>query len=193
MFLNGGVPIKRADFSYTNDEEYKHSRSLPCAMQFLYLDDGTLHHLQSLGLASYEGFPLRLDRFTVRGDRLKQIDWIEVRLEEQEQDQKFRSALAEEYGSMVVPQIRNPKIREYVLLTNGKPAYVFLQCIGWADGCSVNLLRVISDCSTENEIERLKQTISECAMLQFSGGPEYWYRDDRAVFTKKALDISIKS
>ena len=68
---------------------------------------------------------MRLDRFTVRGDRLKQIDWIEVRLEEQEQDQKFRSALAEEYGSMVVPQIRNPQIREYVLLTNGKPAYAF--------------------------------------------------------------------
>lgn len=193
MFLNGGVPIKRVDFPDTNDEEYKHSRFLPCAMQFLYLDDGTLRRLQSLGLASYEGFPLRLDRFTVRGDRLKQIDWIEVRLEEQEQNQKFRSALAEEYGNMVVPQIRNPQIREYVLLTNGKPAYVFLQYSGWADGYSVNLLRVISDCSTENEIERLKQTISECAMLQFSGGPEYWYRDDRAVFTKKALDISIKS
>lgn len=185
--------MKRSDFPDTNDEEYKRSRFLPCAMQFLYLDDGTLHHFQSLGLASYEGFPLRLDRFTVRGDRLKQIYWIEVRLEEQEQDQKFRSALAEEYGSMVVPQIRNPQIREYVLLTNGKPAYVFLQYSGWADGCSVNLLKVISDCSTENEIERLKQTISECAMLQFSGGPEYWYRDDRAVFTKKALDISIKS
>ncbi|WP_302338457.1 hypothetical protein [uncultured Ruminococcus sp.] len=187
--------MKRVDFSYTNDAEYAHSRSLPCATQFLYLDDGTLRRLQSLELASYEGFPLRLDCFTVRGDRLKQIDWIEARLkeQEQEQDQKFRNALAEEYGSMVVPQIRNPQIREYVLLTNGKPAYVFLQYSGWADGCSVNLLKVISDCSTENEIERLKQTISECAMLQFSGGPEYWYRDDRAVFTKKALDISIKS
>ena len=185
--------MKRVDFPDTNDEEYKRSRFLPCAMQFLYLDDGTLRRLQSLELASYEGFPLRLDRFTVCGDRLKQIDWIEVRLEEQAQDQKFRSALAEEYGSMVVPQIRNPQIREYVLLTNGKPAYVFLQYSGWADGGSVNLLKVISDCSTENEIERLKQTISECAMLQFSGEPEYWYRDDRAVFTKKALDISIKS
>lgn len=169
--------MKRLNYSYTNDAEYAHSRSLPCAAQFLYLDDDTLHHLQSLELTSYEGFPLRLDRFTMRGDRLKQIDWIEVRLEEQEQDQKFRSALAEEYGSMVVPQIRNPQIREYVLLTNDKPAYVFLQYSGWADGCSVNLLKVIS----------------ECAMLQFSGGPEYWYRDDRAVFTKKALDIPIKS
>ena len=187
MFLNEGVPMKRVDFSYTNDAEYAHSRSLPCATQFLYLDDDTLRRLQSLELASYEGFPLRLDRFTVRGDRLKQIDWIEVRLEEQEQDQKFRSALAEEYGSMVVPQIRNSQIREYVLLTNGKPAYVFLQYSGWADGCSVNLLKVISDCSTENEIECLKQTISECAMLQFSGGPEYWYRDDRAVLQKKRL------
>lgn len=185
--------MKRSDFPDTNDAEYAHSRSLPCAMQFLYLDDDTLHHLQSLGLTSYEGFPLRLDRFTVRGDRLKQIYWIEVRLEEQEQDQKFRSALAEEYGSMVVPQIRNSQIREYVLLTNDKPAYVFLQYSGWADGCSVTLLKVISDCSTENESERLKQTISECAMQQFSGGPEYWYRDDRAVFTKKALDIPIKS
>lgn len=184
--------MKRLDFSYANGEEYERSRSLSCATQFLYVDDGTLHHLQSLGLTSYEGFPLRLDRFTVRGDRLKQIYWIEVCLEEQEQDQKFRSALAEEYGNMVVPQIRNPQIREYVLLIDGKPAYVFLQYSGWADGCSVNLLKVISDCSTENEIERLKQTVSECAMLQFSGGPEYWYRDDRAVFTKKALDISIK-
>ena len=179
--------MKRVDFPDTNDEEYKRSRFLPCALRFLYIDDDTLRRLQSLELTSYEGFPLYLDRYTVCGDRLKQIDWIEVRLEEQEQDQKFRSALAEEYGSMVVPQIRNPQIREYVLLTNGKPAYVFLQCSGWADGCSVNLLKVISDCSTENEIERLKQTISACAMLQFSGGPEYWYRDDRAVFTKKRL------
>ena len=38
---------------------------------------------------------MRLDRFTVRGDRLKQIDWIEVRLEDWKQDQKFRSALAD--------------------------------------------------------------------------------------------------
>ena len=93
--------MKRVDFPDTNDEEYKRSRFLPCAMKFLYLDDGTLRRLQSLELASYEGFPLRLDRFTVCGDRLKQIDWIEVRLEEQAQDQKFRSALAEEYGSMI--------------------------------------------------------------------------------------------
>lgn len=83
---------------------------------------------------------------------------------------------------MVVPHIRNPQIREYVLVMNEKPVYIFLQYSGWADGCSVNILKVISDHTAKNEIEYLKQVISKCAMLQFSGGPEYWYRDDYAVF-----------
>lgn len=175
--------MKRSDFPDTNDEEYKRSRFLPCALRFLYIDDDTLRRLQSLELTSYEGFPLYLDRYTVHGDRAKQVYWINVRLEDWEQDQKFRNALAEEYGRMVVPHIRNPQIREYVLVMNEKPVYIFLQYSGWADGCSVNILKVISDQAAKNEIEYLKQVISKCAMLQFSGGPEYWYRDDHAVFT----------
>ena len=165
--------MKRSDFPDTNDEEYKRSRFLPCALRFLYIDDDTLHRLQSLELTSYEGFPLHLDRYTVHGDRAKQI-WIDVRLEDWEQNQKFRNALAEEYGRMVVPHIRNPQIREYVLVMNEKPVYVFLQYSGWADGCSVNILKVILDHTAKNEIEYLKQVISKCAMLQFSGGQEYW-------------------
>lgn len=100
---------------------------LPCALRFLYIDDDTLRRLQSLELTSYEGFPLHLDRYTVHGDRAKQVYWINVRLEDWEQDQKFRNALAEEYGRMVVPHIRNPQIREHVLVMNEKPVYVFLQ------------------------------------------------------------------
>ena len=115
--------MKRSDFPDTNDEEYKCSRSLPCGLQFHYIDDDTLHHLQALGLTSYEGFPLHLDHYTVHGDRAKQVYWINVRLEDWEQDQKFRNALAEEYGRMVVSHIRNPQIREYVLVINEKPAY----------------------------------------------------------------------
>ena len=61
--------MKRSDFPDTNDEEYKRSRFLPCALQFLYIDDDTLRRLQSLELTSYEGFPLHLDRYTVHGDR----------------------------------------------------------------------------------------------------------------------------
>lgn len=179
----GGIVMKRSDFPDTNDEEYKRSRFLPCALRFLYIDDDTLRRLQSLELTSYEGFPLYLDRYTVHGDRAKQVYWINVRLEDWKQDQKFRNALAEEYGRMVVPHIRNPQIREYVLVMNEKPVYIFLQYSGWADGCSVNILKVISDHTAKNEIEHLKQVISKCAMLQFSGGPEYWYRDDHAVFT----------
>ena len=90
----------------------------------------SLRRLQSLELTSYEGFPLHLDRYTVHGDRAKQVYWINVRLEDWEQDQKFRNALAEEYGRMVVPHIRNPQIREYVLVMNEKPVYIFLQRLG---------------------------------------------------------------
>ena len=87
--------MKRSDFPDTNDEEYKRSRFLPCALQFLYIDDDTLRRLQSLELTSYEGFPLHLDRYTVHGDRAKQVYWINVRLEDWEQDQKFRNAMEE--------------------------------------------------------------------------------------------------
>lgn len=48
--------MKRSDFPDTNDEEYKRSRFLPCALQFLYIDDDTLRRLQSLELTSYEDF-----------------------------------------------------------------------------------------------------------------------------------------
>lgn len=95
--------MKRLNFPDTNDEEYKRSRFLPCALRFLYIDDDTLRRLQSLEFTSYEGFPLHLDCYTVHGDRAKQVYWINVRLEDWEQDQKFRNALAEEYGRMVVP------------------------------------------------------------------------------------------
>ena len=30
--------MKRSDFPDTNDEEYKRSRFLPCALRFLYID-----------------------------------------------------------------------------------------------------------------------------------------------------------
>ena len=83
--------MKRSDFPDTNDEEYKRSRFLPCALRFLYIDDDTLRRLQSLELTSYEGFPLHLDRYTVHGDRAKQVYWINVRLEDWEQNQKFRT------------------------------------------------------------------------------------------------------
>lgn len=148
--------MKRSDFPDTNDEEHKSSRFLPCALRFLCIDDDTLRRLQSLELTSYEGFPLHLDCCTVHGDRAKQVYWINVRLEDWEQNQKFRNALAEEYGRMVVPHIRNPQIREYVLVMNEKPVYIFLQYSGWADGCSVNILKVISDHTAKNEIEYLK-------------------------------------
>ena len=35
----GGIAMKRSNFPDTNDEEYKRSRFLPCALRFLYIDD----------------------------------------------------------------------------------------------------------------------------------------------------------
>ena len=83
--------MKRSDLPDTNDEEYKRSRFLPCALRFLYIDDDTLRRLQSLELTSYEGFPLHLDRYTVHGDRAKQV-----------------------YGSMFVWKIGN-KIKNFAM------------------------------------------------------------------------------
>jgi len=168
--------MKILDYSYKNDDEYNYVRSLPCELEFNYIDKDTINHLQSLKLTSYEGYNLLLNNFCIDGNILKNVYFIFVRLENEKQNEKFHNMLNEKYRK------RHSNIRQYILLLDDKPVYIFLDYSAWADGTSVDILEVISDYHTKENIDLLRQIISECAMLKFSGGPEYWYTDRNAIF-----------
>lgn len=153
-------------------------------IEFSYADEPVKEYIKSLQLKSFDGHALFFHPkiHQIYTSIHHQIYFVEVRIENRELNKQRKKELIKKYKKIYH---YTRWIYEYILLIKNNPIYVFANISRYADGISVELLEVISDLYTSEDVKWIRAILFKAFRYAYGNCPEYSYDDNSAVFSLK--------